>query len=207
LKLTHTDKVIAKRLLAGDESAFKQIFDDYFPRLFRYALARLDGDQEEAREMVQQTFCKAFERLDSYRGEASLYGWMCRICRNAIIDAARKRKREFHDLPHQDADLSMQDIVDALHAPASDQPEHEAARMNLKVLISSALDHLPPRYGDVLEWKYIEELSVAEIADRLAIGPKAAESLLTRARHAFREAIVTIGESVELLPRDSIASL
>jgi len=207
LKLTHTDKVIAKRLLAGDESAFKQIFDDYFPRLFRYALARLDGDQEEAREMVQQTFCRAFERLDSYRGEASLYGWMCRICRNAIIDAARKRKREFHDLPHQDADLSMQDIVDALHAPASDQPEHEAARMNLKVLISSALDHLPPRYGDVLEWKYIEELSVAEIADRLAIGPKAAESLLTRARHAFREAIVTIGESVELLPRDSIASL
>ena len=207
MKLTHTDKATAKRLLAGDESAFKQVFDDYFPRLYRYALARLDGDQEEAREMVQQTFCKAFERLDSYRGEASLYGWMCRICRNAIIDAARKRKKEIHELPHHDLDLSVQDILDALHAPASDQPEHEAARMNLKVLIGSALDHLPPRYGDVLEWKYVEELSVVEIADRLSIGPKAAESLLTRARNAFREAIVTISESVDLLPRDAIASV
>jgi len=61
--------------------------------LYRFALVRLNGDQEEAREMVQQTFCKAFERLDSYRGEASLYGWMCQICRNTITDMGRRRQR------------------------------------------------------------------------------------------------------------------
>ncbi len=206
MQLTHTDKAIAKRLLAGDEAAFRDVFDSYFPRLYRYALVRVDGDEHDAREVVQLTFCKAFERLDSYRGEASLYGWMCRICRNTIIDMARKRRKEIRNLSFQDVDMTIMGIVEALHAPASDEPEHEAARMNLKELIRATLDHLPPRYGDVLEWKYIEELSVVEIAERLGIGPKAAESLLTRARNAFREAIVSINATVDLLPRETIAA-
>ncbi len=82
-----------KKNLRGDENAFRELFDSFFPRLYRFALVRLNGDQEEAREMVQQTFCKAFERLDSYRGEASLYGWMCQICRNTITDMGRRRQR------------------------------------------------------------------------------------------------------------------
>jgi RNA polymerase sigma-70 factor (ECF subfamily) len=64
-------------------------------------------------------------------------------------------------------------------------------------LIQAALDGLPHHYGDVLEWKYVDGLSVQEIAARLAIGPKAAESCLTRARGAFREAIAAIGGSVD----------
>ena len=54
------------------------------------------------------------------------------------------------------------------------------------------MDVLPERYGDVLEWKYVDGLPVADIAARLDIGPKAAESLLTRARAAFREAILAM---------------
>jgi RNA polymerase sigma-70 factor (ECF subfamily) len=61
------------------------------------------------------------------------------------------------------------------------------------------LDYLPRRYGQVLEWKYIEGLSVKEIADKLGIAPKAAESTLTRARNAFRDGITALGLS-EALP-------
>ena len=69
-------------------------------------------------------------------------------------------------------------------------------------MIQATLDYLPSHYGNVLEWKYIEDNSVAEIAARLDIAPKAAESLLTRARKAFREAIVAVDESIDLLPID-----
>ena len=95
MNVIHADRAIAKKLLSGDENAFRDLFDSYFPRLYRFALVRVDGNQDEAHEMVQQTFCKAFERLDSYRGEASLYGWMCQICRNTITDMGRRRQREY----------------------------------------------------------------------------------------------------------------
>ena len=58
--------------------------------------------------------------------------------------------------------------------------------------MQSTLDHLPPRYGHALEWKYIEGLSVDEVARRLGLGYKAAESLLTRARQAFREGFASM---------------
>src|SRR5262249_60086266 len=77
--------------------------------------------------------------------------------------------------------------LDALTAFASQDPETELRRRELARLVQVALDHLPRRYADALEWKYIQELSVDEIADRLGLGYKAAESLLTRARQAFRE--------------------
>ena len=60
----HTDRLIAKRLLKGDERAFREVFDQFFPRLYRYALARVGGDGDQAREIVQMTFCKVFERID-----------------------------------------------------------------------------------------------------------------------------------------------
>ncbi|HSG64575.1 MAG TPA: sigma factor, partial [Gammaproteobacteria bacterium] len=71
MRVIHTDKAIAKRLLRGDEATFREVFDGFFPKLYRFALARLGGNEDEARDVVQETFCKAFERIDTYRGEAS----------------------------------------------------------------------------------------------------------------------------------------
>jgi RNA polymerase sigma-70 factor (ECF subfamily) len=193
----HPDRAIAQRLLAGDEHAFRQVFDDFFPKLYRFALARLEGNRDAATEAVQQTFCKAFEHMDSYRGEASLYGWMCQICRNVITDDGRRRRREGTRLALDD-EPSVRGILESLAAPTPEQPEQDASRRDLARLIQAALDALPGRYGDVLEWKYVDGLSVKMIAARLGLGPKAAESLLTRAREAFREAIETIGAAAEL---------
>lgn len=198
----HEDLALARKLLDGDEATFRAVFDEFFPRLYRFAVPRVGGDGEEARDIVQQTFCKAFERLDSYRGEASFYAWLCQICRNALIDRARRRSVRPQHLQLDPGEDALEVIVNAIRAPADEEPEHRAVRLDLLQVIQATLDYLPSHYGSVLEWKYIEDNSVNEIAERLDIAPKAAESLLTRARKAFREAIVVINDSADLLPGD-----
>ena len=129
--VAHSDRAIANRLLQGDEAAFRELFDNFFPKLYRFALARLNGNQDEAREVVQRTFCKAFERLDTYRGEASLYGWMCQICRNNIVDLGRQRQREFQKVTLLEEDGTIQSILETLAAPAAEEPENQAWRMDV----------------------------------------------------------------------------
>jgi RNA polymerase sigma-70 factor (ECF subfamily) len=189
------DLALAKRMLRGDEQALREFFDRAFPRLYRFALSRLAGDHDAASEVVQQSFCKAIERLDTYRGEAALYTWLCQICRHTLIDFCRKTQRAdrlvrpIEDEPHFRA------VLEAIAAPPESQPEVQAWRSDLQRLVQATIDALPEQYGDVLEWKYVDGLAVADIAVRLDIGVKAAESLLTRARGAFREAVVAIADT------------
>ena len=191
----HLDKALARRILAGDEQAFRSMFDRYFPRLYRYAVARL-GDEESARDVVQQTFCRAIERLDTYRGEAALYSWFCRICHNCLVDHYRRHDRDAERLVLIEDSLEVRAVLEALTADARDNPEARARQRDLGRLVQTVLDYLPGHYGDVLEWKYVEGLSVKEIAARMETGPKAVESLLTRARNSFREAFRTLPEGI-----------
>jgi RNA polymerase sigma-70 factor (ECF subfamily) len=195
------DKALADRILAGDEAAFRRLFDELFPKLYRFAMLRLDGNRDDVCEVVQQTYCRAFEQLARYRGEASLLGWMCQICRNAIADLGRQRRRQVAEVPGGDHDATIESFLEALAAPVEHEPESQVSRMELIRLVQSTLDCLPSRYGDVLEWKYIDGLAVQEIAVRLDVGPKAAESLLGRARSAFREAMALVAGSREALPQ------
>jgi RNA polymerase sigma-70 factor (ECF subfamily) len=189
LAKTHIDIAVAKRIVAGDETAFRALFDRVFPRLYRYAAARLGGDPDAIAEVVQQTFLKAIEGLDDYRGEAPIYAWFTRICHNAIVDHHRLRSREASHVLFVEDHAQVRAVLDALTAPATEGPLDQACARDVTRLVQAILDRLPPRYGDVLEWKYVEGLSVKEIAARLDTGPKAAESLLTRSRAAFREAV------------------
>jgi RNA polymerase sigma-70 factor (ECF subfamily) len=180
------DLALARRVIAGDESAFEEFFTAYFPRLYRFALARLAGHEDAAEDVVQQTLICAIDRLGTYRGEAALLTWLCTICRHEIgTRLARDGRSREVSLADDRGDLRA--VLDALALPA-EGPEAQLRRRELSELVRLTLDYLPDRYGDVLEWKYIQELSVEEIARRLGIGYKAAESLLTRARKAFREA-------------------
>jgi RNA polymerase sigma-70 factor (ECF subfamily) len=181
-----TDVDLVRRVLDGDEAAFQEFFAAYFTRLYRFALSRLGGNEDAAEETVQRVLIRGLDRLGTYRGEATLLTWLCTLCRREVADwyAREGRVREvslFDDRPEVRAAL------DALAAFDSDDPEAALRRRELSGLVQMTLDHLPGRYGDVLEWKYIQELSVDEIAHRLGVGYKAAESLLTRARAAFRE--------------------
>lgn len=161
---------------------------------------RLDGNRDDAADAVQQTFCKGFEHLHTYRGEASLYSWMCQICRHCIGDLMRKRHVERRHVQLLEDSEAIRGILETLSAAEAGEPDRIAARMDVARLIQATLDCLPGRYGDVLEWKYVDGLSVREIAARLAVGTKAAESLLTRARGAFRDAVETIRGASDLLP-------
>jgi len=195
----HVDRAVARRILAGDEAEFRELFDRYFPRLYRFALARLNRDQETARDVVQETFCKAIERLDQYRGEAALYTWFCQICRNVIRDHYRQRQRGADRVVLLEDQPNARAILEALAAPVGDEPDTGAWRQQVHRVVEATLDALPDHYGEVLEWKYLDGQSVEEIARRLELGPKAAESLLTRARGAFRTAIAELaGASDEL---------
>jgi len=200
VRVVYDNQETVRRLLDGDEKAFRELFDSYFPKLYRYALARLDGQHDEAVEVVQETFCKAFERLGSFRGEGSLYGWMCRILRNTIMDLYRRRGRELPRVTLLEDKDGVRQILDTLAASELEEPETLAARSDVVRLIQATMDRLPGHYGDVLEWKYVDGLSVKAIAKRLDVGPKAAESLLTRARAAFRRAMEAVADSADVLP-------
>jgi RNA polymerase sigma-70 factor (ECF subfamily) len=200
-QLVHVDKALARKILDGDDAAFRELFDHYFPRLYRFAMARLEGDREAAADVVQQTFCKAIENLEHYRGEAALYTWFCQICRNVVVDYCRanNRHRERYVLFEDHGNIRA--ILEALSAPATAQPEMQAWQRDLQRLVQATVDSLPERYGDVLEWKYVEGYSVKEIAQRLQISSKAVESTLTRARVAFRNAMIEIADGSDALTR------
>jgi RNA polymerase sigma-70 factor, ECF subfamily len=186
------DLAAAQRILRGDERAFRDLFDSFFPRLYRYVLARVDGDHDAASDIVQQSLCKGLEHLRDYRGEAALYTWFSQICRHTLTDYWRRMRRteQLVQLPDDEPDVRA--VLEAIAAPLDAQPEVEAQRSDVRRLVQATMDALPERYGDVLEWKYVDGLSVAAIATRLDIGAKAAESLLTRARGAFRAAILEV---------------
>jgi RNA polymerase sigma-70 factor (ECF subfamily) len=185
-ELAHLDRALARRILGGDEAAFRDLF---VPRLYRFALARLPGDPDAAKDAVQQTFCQAMERLDTYRGEAALFTWFCQICRNAIADHYRRMGGQAPRVVLLEDRPDARAVLESLAAPAADEPETRVLRAQVHRIVEATLDALPGRYGDALEWKYIDGLSVREIAGRLGVGEKAAESMLTRARESFREAI------------------
>jgi len=193
----HIDKKLVEQLLAGDESAFRQFFTNNFARLFRFAIYRLDGDEALAEDVVQRSLCKAVDKLDTYRGEAALYAWLCTFCRHEIGAVLREMKRSPVDLVEDLPEVrgTLESLLDT-----TSLPEQDAARSELARLIKVTMDNLPVDYADALEWKYIDGLSVAEIAERQGRGHKAAESLLNRARESFREGFTTLtGATIGLI--------
>jgi RNA polymerase sigma-70 factor (ECF subfamily) len=188
------DLALARRVLAGDEAAFGEFFDRFFPRLYRFALVRLRHDGDAAEEIVQRVLIRALRGLHGYRGEAALLTWLCTLCRREIA-ACYQRQHRSREVSILDDEPDLRAALEALAASGSDDPEVRLLRRELADLVRLTLDHLPGRYGDVLEWKYIQGLSVTEIAERLGVAYKAAESLLTRARVAFRDEFAVVTES------------
>lgn len=187
MPVNFADRRLAKRLQKHDERAFAQFFEENFPRLYRFALARLGGDRQATREVVQSSLGRALKNISQFRGEAALFTWLCAICRNEIADWARKNAKYREHIVLTEDFPDLQAVVDSLATAENNNPERVQQRYELSRLIQVALDQLPARYGDVLEWKYIEGLSVKEIADKMAISGDATQSLLARARIAFEE--------------------
>lgn len=183
------ERQLVRRMLDGEERAFNAFFESYFARVYRFALPRLNGDVEATREVVQSTLSKAMRKLPDYRGESALFTWICQICRHEAIDHLRANRRYSENVVLIDDQPELRSALDAIEAPEEYDLLKGLGRSEVGRLVRSVLDRLPSRYGDALEWKYVEGLSVEEIAGRLGVGHIAAQSLLARARVAFREAL------------------
>lgn len=181
------DKRLVKQMLANDQRAFDRFFGDNFARLYRFAATRMPDDSEGTREVVQVVLTKAIRKLHTFRGEAALFTWLCAICRNEVSDWLAKQGRDRQRIVLIEDHPEILAAVESLHAPPSVCPEQNLQRAELIRLIQVALDRLPPKYGDVLEWKYVEGYSISEIAGKLNLGNEATQSLLARAKRAFSD--------------------
>jgi len=183
------DIQLVERMRAGDERAFDEFFGAYFPRLFRFAVRRL-GNEDAAEDVVQSALIIAVRKIGTWRGEAALFTWLCTICRHELSAYWERTGRQPVTLPLDDHP-DIRALIESL-AHDGPGPYAELERHDLADLVRVTLDHLPRPYGDVLTWKYLEGHSVVDIAERLGSTAKAAESMLTRARAAFRDGFHTL---------------
>ncbi len=159
-------------VLAGDERAWRAWYEESFPGLYAYALWRCGGARHLADEVVQETWLTAVRRLRSFDpARGSFAGWLRAIAANVLRNHVRRDARR------------------RAAAPAAARPEAQtaAAEEDRAERVAAALAALPQRYEAVLRAKYLEGQSVAAIAAASGDTPKAVESLLSRAREAFRE--------------------
>ena len=194
-----TDLALVRRMLDGEEAAFESFFAAVYPALYRFALARLGADEDAADEVAQAAMCKAIGKLHTYRGEAALLTWMCTFCRHEIYSYCTRHAGHPHiELAEDEPEIRA--ALESLRAATVEDPDTVLDRLRLGAFVQRVLDQLPSHYADALEWKYIDEVSVQDIASRLGLGLKAAESLLTRARAAFRDAFRTLTPAGPPLP-------
>lgn len=163
-------------LLRGSERALRKFHRSYSPRLEAFIRKKI-GSLADAEEIVQDTLLSALDSLAIYSGRASLFSWLVGIARHEIADYYRKRKIKtivFSSLPFIEGFVSR-----AL------EPDAGLLRAEYEGRIKRALEAILPHYREILELKYMDELSVREIAQVLGMSFKACESALTRARRAF----------------------
>lgn len=189
------DLKLARKLLSRDHAAFREFFEDYFPRLFRFTLRRVNGDEEAARDIVQAALVRGVHKLETYRAEASLFTWLCQITRRELSDHLARAMREkpyLHRLVELEEDPERRATLESIPADVEAEPETARNREDLAALVHATLDYLPSRYAKVLELKYLEDLPVEAIATRLGVTAITVQSLLARARQAFRDVGTTL---------------
>lgn len=194
--MSTTDRKLVQRLLEGDERALREFFDEYFDRLYRFALSRTRHDPGIAEEAAQRTLCRAVRRLDGFRGDSALFSWLAAICRNELADLLEAAQRDAARHVSLDSDPVGQRAADQQAGDPARQPEAETVAEERTQRIESVLRQLPGRYGELLRWKYLDDLSTEAIAERLAVSHDAAQSALQRARAAFKSAALAAGLEV-----------
>jgi len=180
------DRDLAARVARGEQAAFDAFFKEYFPRLFRFTLSRVNNDPDLAEEVVQRTMCIVVRKMGTYRGEARLFTWLCQICRNEQAAVFRQRKIEMIDVLPIEDHPAVQAALESMSA-TDDRPESAQRRDEIAHFVKTTLEHLPAKYAVALEMKYMQGCSVVEIGEKLGVGTKAAESILSRARAAFKD--------------------
>lgn len=170
------DERIVARIRAGEEALFAQLYQRYYARTFALAFG-MTGRREQADDMAQEIFLRAYERLGSYHGRSSFATWFYRLAVNHSLNYCRRERR------HQGADADA-DAAQSLAggSAAEDRMSESLMRQQLQAQVRQALLTLKPEARVLIVLKEIEGLSYEEIAERLNCSTGTVASGLSRAR-------------------------
>jgi RNA polymerase sigma-70 factor (ECF subfamily) len=183
-----------RRALSGDSEAVRAFAEAMLPPLYHFCLYRVGKDCHRCEEVVQETLVRALNQLAQYdpkRSNNNIFPWLTGLARNEISRVlSRDRKSLSLDELWQRMDRELLVLFEKLESEplAEDLLEREETRE----MVNVAMSQLPPNYREALQAKYIEGSSVREMADHGHTTEKAVESLLTRARQAFRATFLAL---------------
>lgn len=185
-----SDRYWLKKLKSRHDRDFHAFFDHFFPRLYRFAFARL-GSASLAEEAVQEALSRGIMKIDTYLGEAALFSWLCTITRHEV-GRILKRERDNGERTLTLDDEAVIGALDSLETMIFEGPETRYEQILLARRVKLTMSILPPHYADLLEWRYLQGESVSDIATKINKSYKAVESLLSRARALFRDAFLSL---------------
>ena len=169
------ERTLRSAALGGDEPAWAELYHSAYDIVFRYAVWRCGGRADLAEDVVQEAWLLAARRLRAFDPDRGRFAaWVCGLAANAARTAVRTRLRATRRIA-------------AVRVPAAEPGDHDPE------LVAVVLADLPAEYEAVLRAKYFDQQSVHEIAAERGKSLKAVESLLTRAREAFRTAYGRLG--------------
>jgi len=171
-----SDEDWVRRAQAGDDRAFSELVQRHQDRLYRH-LARMLGSCEDALELTQEAFVRAWQALPQWQPEAQFRTWLFRIANNAAVDSLRRRQLvEF---------VPIEDEIDVPGATAD--PARQAQAAQEVRLLEVALKKLAPEHREVLLLREVEQMSYEQIGEVLALTEGTVKSRLARARSALVE--------------------
>jgi RNA polymerase sigma-70 factor, ECF subfamily len=172
---------------------FDRMYHDNADRMYRFA-QRLCGEEEDARDLVQETFLNAYRGLPQFRGDAQFSTWLYRIASRLCLAMRRRRKGEpEHEfsieqfIPTSDGELHLQIAADGL------TPEQALANKQLRRALRHAIQELPAKYRLVLVLRDMEGLSAKEVGTVMGLNERAVKSRLHRARLFVRRELTARG--------------
>jgi RNA polymerase sigma-70 factor (ECF subfamily) len=179
------ETAVLEQARRGDTDALTGLLRRYEGKIFRLAL-HITQNREDAEDVLQETFLKAFEHLDQFQGNSKFYTWIVRIAVNQALMKLRKRKSDRAVSLDEQLDTG-EDTVAREIAAWDENPEQRYSREELNQILTSAVDDLTPIYRAVFVLRDIEELSTEETAEALNLSVPAVKSRLLRARLQLRD--------------------
>ncbi len=179
------ESALVAQAKAGDAAAFSELVRHYDRRVFRMA-KQITQNDDDAEDVLQEAFLKAYTHLDDFQGNSKFYTWIVRIAVNEALMKLRKRRSD-RTVPLDEPIDTGEDEVAREIAVWEDNPEETYSREELAELLDEAVQSLKPAYRTVFVLRDIEELSIEETAEALNLSISAVKSRLLRARLQLRE--------------------
>jgi RNA polymerase sigma-70 factor (ECF subfamily) len=179
------ESALVAKAREGDLAAFNELVNSYSRKIFRLA-KHITQNDEDAEDVLQETFLKAFEHLGDFQGQSKFYTWIVRIAVNESLMKLRKRKSD-RSVPLDEPVDTGEDTVVREIAVWDENPEQKYSREELGQILDEAVQGLRPAFRTVFVLRDIEELSTEETAEALGISVPAVKSRLLRARLQLRE--------------------